>query len=339
MNNSNIKISIVFPSYKGENVIYNNLKSIINLNNSSEIELIIVDNDSNDSTKEIIKSFKNINIHLIELKKNIGFSRACNIAVSKTKGEFIFITNQDVDFPKDFFEILLNLYGKIKKNEEVIISPAIVFPGKYINYFGAKVHFLGFSYSPDMYQKIPKTFLTFKTLKASGCGMFMKRSVFIEMNGFDPYFFMYHEDTDFSLRAIRNGISIYTTNETLLHHQKIHMTINKFTYYNIERNRYIVLYKNIKSIKALAPFVIVSEIMLFFQAILTKKIKLRLRIYKFLIQNYVLIKRLRFNKFNCQSKRLKRLDLDRDLDPIILGRLLSNVKILRYFLKIINLVL
>ena len=235
MNKPDIKISIIFPSYNGEDVILNNLNSLRNLNNANEIEIIITDNDSKDSTKEIIKSFNNLNIQLLEL--------------SKTIGEFIFITKQDVDFPNDFFEIILTLYKKIKKDKELIICPAIVFPSKYINYFGAKVHFLGFSYTPNMYQKIPIQKLTFKTLKASGCSMFMKKSTFSKLNGFDPFFFMYHEDTDFSLRAIRNGVLIYTTNETLLHHKKLHMAINNFTYYNIEKNRYIVLYKNIKSIK------------------------------------------------------------------------------------------
>jgi len=169
--------------------------------------------------------------------------------------------------------------------------------------------------------------------------MFMKKSTFSKLNGFDPFFFMYHEDTDFSLRALRNGLSIYTTNETLLHHKKFHMAINRFTYFNIEKNRYIVLYKNIRSIKALIPYVFISEVMLFFQAILTKKIKLRLKIYISLIQNYVHIKKLRVNEFNSKSKRFRRLDLNRHLDPIIMGRRLINVKILRYFLRIINLIL
>ena len=92
MNPSNIKISIIFPSYNGENVIYDNLNSIHNLNNSSEIELIIVDNNSKDSTVNVITSFKKkLNLKLIKLKKNIGFGRACNIAVERAQGKFIYI--------------------------------------------------------------------------------------------------------------------------------------------------------------------------------------------------------------------------------------------------------
>lgn len=340
MNNSNIKVSIIFPSYNGEDVIHENLKSIKNLANSNEVEIIIVDNNSADSTKEIINSFKNkININFIELNSNIGFAKACNIAVSKAKGEFLYITNQDVAFPKDFFNILLNVYREIKTNQDIIISPAIIFPGHYINYFGAKIHFLGFSYTPKMYQKIPKEKSTFKTMKASGCSMFMKKEVFLGLNGFDSYFFMYHEDTDFSLRAIRSGIRIYTTNESTLFHQKIHMSINDFTYFYIERNRYLAIYKNIKNFMSLIPYIIVSELMLLFQAIITRKIKLRLRLYKFFVLHYRDIKNLKYNKFNFKNNKIKRSYLDKNLDSIILGRILSRVKILRAFLKIINLIL
>jgi GT2 family glycosyltransferase len=339
MRTPNIKISIIFPSYNGKKVIYNCLKSVENLENLNEIELIIVDNNSTDSTREIIKTFKTINLILLEQKSNLGFARACNIAVKKASGEYIFITNQDISFPKDFFTILFNLYKRIKKEKEVIISPAIVFPGNFINYFGANVHFLGFSYTPMMYQGISSIKQTFKTLKASGCSMFMKRNTFIELNGFDSHFFMYHEDTDFSLRAIRSGLSIYTTNETYILHQKMHMTLNSFTYYHIEKNRYIVIYKNIDSFSSLIPFLIVSEILLLSQAIVLKSIRLRLMIYKFFIQNYNQIKNLKFNEFNSKSKKLWKGNFNQHLDPIILGPILRHVRILRYFLKIINLIL
>lgn len=336
---NNYKISIIFPTYNGENVISKCLKSIQGLENIRNIELIIVDNNSTDSTREIVKSFINLNIRLIEQESNLGFAKACNIGVNNAIGEYIFITNQDVAFPKDFFKILLDLYNHLKNNEEIIICPALVFPGKLINYFGAKIHFLGFSYTPRMYQKISKKQLTFKTLKGSGCTMFMKKITFLKLNGFDSYFFMYHEDTDFSLRALRKNIPIYTTNKTMLIHQKLHLLINNFTYYYIERNRYLCIYKNIKSLKILIPFILISEIMLLFQAVLTRNIKIRLKIYKFLIQNYVKIKHLRNNKVNNKNQRLKRDHLNNHLDPIILGRMLSKVKILRYFLKLINLIL
>jgi len=182
-----------------------------------------------------------------------------------------------------------------------------------------------------MYQKISKDPLTFKTLKVAGCSVFMKRQTFLELKGFDKFFFMYHEDSDISLNAIRNGIFIYTTNETVLHHQKLHMLLTDFTYYYIERNRYLLIYKHIERLRELIPYLIITEIMLFIQAILKGYLKLRFRVLKFLIQNRKRIRHLRFNKNNNKTKKLKRYYLDRHFDPIVLGQILTDVKILRFF--------
>ena len=107
MDNSKSLISIVFPSYNGAYYIKKNLESLQKISNLDEIEIVIVDNNSEDSTKEIIKSFKNLNIKLIELKDNYGFPKACNLGAINASGKYLFITNQDMVFPKDFFIVLL----------------------------------------------------------------------------------------------------------------------------------------------------------------------------------------------------------------------------------------
>ena len=189
MNEKKPQISIVYPSFNGEPYLKKNLDSIKNLTNLDEVELVIVDNNSTDLTIKLIESYKNkIKIKLINKKINIGFAKGCNIGVINASGEFIFITNQDTIFPQNFFESLLNIYRKYKKEKEIIISPALVFNSNKIHYFGAKLHFLGFSYTPNMYKKIPKKHSTFKTLKAAGCSIFMKKNTFLNLNGYDSFF-------------------------------------------------------------------------------------------------------------------------------------------------------
>ena len=334
-NNSPPLITIIFPSYNGEDVICNNLSSIQKLNNLSEIEIIIIDNNSQDRTKDLIKTFKKMSLNLIESKRNLGFAKACNIAADKARGKFLFITNQDVVFPINFFRNLLKLYDSIKEDKELILCPAVVFEDKTINYYGAKIHFLCFSYTPEMYQKIPKKVTTFKIQKVSGCSMLLKKKIFLELNGFDPYFFMYHEDTDFSLKAIRKKIPIYTTNLTILYHQKRHTILNDFIYFYIERNRYICIIKNLMNLKNLIPYLIITEFMLIFQAFIYKKLKIRFKIYKFLIQNYKKLMYKRNNPLNKQNKKIKKTELSSKLDPIVLGDYSTN-KILKLLLKVIN---
>ena len=155
MQTSDPIISIIFPSYNGVKFLKKNLDSIKSLNNLYEIELVIIDNNSIDSSIKIIKSYENdININLIENNVNKGFAEACNSGVRNSRGEFIFITNQDVVFPPDFFDKIKQIYYKFKNDDEIAISPALVFENGRIHYFGAKIHFLGFSYTPDSGKKL-----------------------------------------------------------------------------------------------------------------------------------------------------------------------------------------
>ncbi|MBN1800205.1 MAG: glycosyltransferase family 2 protein, partial [Candidatus Lokiarchaeota archaeon] len=331
------KISIIFPSYNDEDMIADNLKSIENLKNSPEIEIVIIDNNSIDCSKDMIKSFRSLDINLIELDYNSGFAKACNIGALNAKGDYIFITNQDMIFPSDFFELLLPLFNKLEKKGTAIICPLSVFKdGKSINYFGAKIHFLGFSYTPTMYERLPNKIKTFRTLKVAGGCMFLRKETFLRLRGFDTYFFMYHEDTDFSLKALRNNISVYTTNLTKIYHQKHDFSLSDFTYYYIERNRFICVAKNLENLKRIIPQAIIAELVLLLQAVIIKKIKTRIKVYKFLIQNYKTIKNIRNLKGNSRVPKVKQYQLSRNLDTILLGEVGKNNKILKFFLKFLN---
>ncbi len=338
MDELNSKISIIFPTYNGEKYLKRTFDSIKNLNVLEEVELIIIDNNSNDSSLDIIDSYKPyINIKLIKQNSNQGFAKACNIGVIKAKSEFIFITNQDVIFPRVFFQKLMKLYKDYKINHEIIISPAIIFEENGIHYFGAKNHFLGFSYTPEIHHDLPKKKVIKRTNRFSGGSLFIKKDLFLKLGCFDPKFFMYYEDTDLSLRAIRCGISIYTTSDPYLIHQKHEFTLNSFRYYLLERNRFILVFKNINRIKKLIPYFIILEIILLFQSIIIKKFPLRIRIYYELLKNREYLRRLRRNSKQ-ELKLLPYQSFSKTLDSSLIGTI-KYKKIFEKFLNMLNILL
>ena len=332
MKNKDPQISIIFPTYNDEKFLFLNLNSICNLKNLDKLELIIIDNNSKDSSVEIILKFsKLINIKLIKLNTNVGFAKACNIGASKAKGKFLFITNQDVIFQISFFEIILKIYNKLKYEEEIIISPAIIFENNGIHYFGAKIHLLGFTYTKEMYQNLPKHQIIRKTQRFSGGSLFIKTGLFIKLGGFDNTFFMYNEDTDLSLKCLRNGIKIYTTNQTFLIHQKHSMEFSDFKYYLYERNRILSFFKNINDFKKLIPFFILSESAILFHSILIKKFKFRIRIYYELFSNIKLIKFIR-RKSRSELALLPYQYLSKSLDSL----LVKDLKFFNFYEKLIK---
>ena len=334
------KISIIFPSYNGEKYLVQNLNSIKNLNNSENIELIIVDNNSKDLSIEIIESYKNsLNINLIKEESNLGFSKACNIGVANAKSEFIFITNQDVAFPPDFFQKLIPIYYNYNHKHEILISPALVFEGprKEIDYFGAKNHVLGFSYTAEHKDPLPTESIVKLTQRGSGGTLFMRKKLFLDMGGFDNSLFMYYEDTDFSMRLLRQNIKIYTTNDPYLIHLKKKKIMSDFRYYLLERNRYITFAKNIDNFKKLLPYFILSEIMLIFQSIISKKFKLRVRIYYELFSRIKSLKIIRENSKK-EANLLSLQNLSNVLDSVLIENSRNN-KMFKKFLDLFNFVL
>ncbi|MFH1772662.1 MAG: glycosyltransferase [Candidatus Omnitrophota bacterium] len=86
--NTNPKISVVMTVYNGERFLAEAIESILN-QTFSDFEFIIVDNNSTDKTKDIIRSYKDDRISLIENKENLGQTKALNIGIRNSRAELI----------------------------------------------------------------------------------------------------------------------------------------------------------------------------------------------------------------------------------------------------------
>lgn len=327
-------ISIIFPTYNGEKFLKKMLNSIERLDNINEIEIVIIDNNSRDSTLNIIKSFDMLNILLIKSDINLGYGKACNIGSEKARGKFLFFTNQDVEFQSDFFSKLKILFEKLENSKKIVISPAMVFENKSIDYFGAKIHFLGFSYTPIINRELPKEKKIKKTRRFSGGSFYIKKQDYLGLKGFDQIYFMYYEDTDLSLKMIRNGYKIYTTNEPYLIHQKHKFYLNDFRYFLLERNRIIFYIKNIDNFWMLFPFFIITELTLLVHSILIKKFNIRIRLYYQLLSKINKLIELR-NISKNNDFLVSYQKLSRNVDHSLIFSL-KYEKIYGKFLKLLN---
>ena len=93
MNNEKTKISVAMATYNGEKYIKEQIETILkNLNDNDE--LVISDDGSSDMTVEIIKSFNDKRIKLINGPKK-GLKQNFNNAIKNTSGDIIFLSYQD----------------------------------------------------------------------------------------------------------------------------------------------------------------------------------------------------------------------------------------------------
>jgi GT2 family glycosyltransferase len=206
-------VSISIVTYNNDKVIKKCLQNIFKNTNDTDFELIIVDNNSSDSTISIIeKDFKNV--RLIKNNRNIGFGAAHNKAIKLGRGEYHLVINPDIIFIENSIEKLLNF---MEKNPDVgLISPKIVSPDGTIQYLCKRspcVFDLCIRrFTPEFIQKIFKKRIDFFEMKdtdynkimdvcyLSGSFMLFRKSVLEKIGGFDENFFMYSEDADITHR-------------------------------------------------------------------------------------------------------------------------------------------
>ena len=120
----NYKISVVIPLYNAEDDISNAIDSIINQTFGFEnIELILVDDASTDSYKEIIEDYQknHDNIRLIELESNSGLpGKPRSLGMDYTTAEYIVFLDSDDTYEREALELLYKAI--VKTDSDFVIS-------------------------------------------------------------------------------------------------------------------------------------------------------------------------------------------------------------------------
>lgn len=129
-------ISVCIPTYNGEKYIQKQLQSIL-LQLDEEDEIIISDDSSKDKTVEIIKSFNDDRIIILE--DNTFKSPVYNIenALKYAKGDYIFLSDQDDIWHEDKVKKMmfhLNSYNLVISNAKIIDKDENVITESYFNW-------------------------------------------------------------------------------------------------------------------------------------------------------------------------------------------------------------
>jgi GT2 family glycosyltransferase len=103
------QLSIIIINYKSAQLICDCVKSIYAQNSSFNFEIIVVDNDSKDGSKEkILGIFPEI--IWIEMNYNSGFARANNEGIKKSNSNVVLLLNGDTIIENNAIEKCFNLF-------------------------------------------------------------------------------------------------------------------------------------------------------------------------------------------------------------------------------------
>ncbi len=233
MKSKKIDISIVIVNYKVKEYIANLLNSLKKAQADFNLEIFVVDNDSQDNSVDYLRA-RYEDVIYIENKENVGFGVANNQAIMQARGEFTLIINPDTLVSEDTLEIMVNhmrhnlkcgasgckilnpdgTFAPESKRTIPTINTAInkvlglntLFPKSKV--FGS--YYLGWL---DENERSHIEVL-------SGCFMFWRTELLKSLNGFDERFFMYGEDIDLCYRIQSTDYYIeYVPTTSIIHYK------------------------------------------------------------------------------------------------------------------------
>jgi len=259
--------SIIVLNYNGEKVIAKCIETLMFLDYPQKnYEIIIVDNNSTDKSKNIINKFvKNFKyIKKIYLNANYGFSKGNNVGIKAAKGRYIALLNNDAFVEKNWLKAQLQVF---KENEMVFATTSKIyilrslnnsdkFKKQFIQNAGSLVFQDGYGrdigsivdyehsqlYEVDkqQYDEIREVY------SICGAGCMIRKDLLEKLGYLDESFFFYYEDTDLSERARFCGYKLKYVPKAITYHLHSFSSTewSPFFIYNAEKGRLLHVYYN-----------------------------------------------------------------------------------------------
>lgn len=220
-----VTVSIILVNYNGAQVVIDCLRSIQNMLQIVPYEVIVVDNASTDDSANCIETTFPA-VQLIRQNQNRGFGAGNNLGAKIAKGKYLFLLNTDTLLICDVLPQLVEL---MEQNPAIgIVGPQLLNSDKSLQISTARsIGIWGeyqtlkqqLDYQKQDRERIAQEFMAMHEADVIiGAALFIRKSLFEDLSGFDENFFMYFEESDLCERARSQGWKIiYTPSTSLIH--------------------------------------------------------------------------------------------------------------------------
>lgn len=240
-------VSIIVINYNGCIYLKETIKPLLNLD-YPRYEVIVVDNGSKDQSVEYIKSVngvKYINSPVVASK-----NYACNIGIAHARGDYILLLDNDLLITDN------NIISRLIENVSILtncgcLSLAFLNRGDSLtNGYGC---FVSYYYSWEKPLVDFNKLLTMHQMPVgspNGAGIFIKKSVWEEMNGYDDYLTFGGDDDDLGMKLWIMGYNIYLFAESIQIHIGMQEREDTLKYsVKLQKKVYAHLYTIVKNFK------------------------------------------------------------------------------------------
>lgn len=211
-------VSIVILHRNGPEILAECLESL-RCQTYPNLEVIVVDNRSTDDSREMIR--KNFpEVHLVALERNLGFSAGNNAGIRRSRGDYLFILNNDTQLEPGCVAELVT--AAEREPDAGVFVPKLRFYHlrKFLNGIGNHISSDNWGSDNcighidlgqfDALQSVPS---------ACFAGVMIRREVLRKVGLLDSKYFMYYEDADWSYRARLQGYRIAVAPRAVVYHR------------------------------------------------------------------------------------------------------------------------
>lgn len=226
-------VSIIIPVYNEELYIEKCLKSIIDQTYENIVEILVIDGMSTDSTRDILKSFENEKIALIDNEKKIQ-SAALNKGIKMSKGDIVVRVDAHALYDKNYVRECVNTLNKFKEDNVVNVGgPTYLLTSKsYVENCIVFLHESKFGIGVAKFRQ--KDYDGFVDTVWNGA---FYRWIFDEIGSYNENFTR-SEDNDLNNRILKKGYKIYQ-NKNIIAYYKPRSSIKKILSQNYGNGRAI----------------------------------------------------------------------------------------------------
>jgi len=199
------RFTIAVIHRNGAERLQNVLGSILN-SMSDKDEVIVVDNNSSDdSIRQIEKNDIYKQVKFIKNTCNAGYGHSCNQAMTQGSGRYFLLCNNDITLPVDCLDQFEAFFDSDPKSG--LIGPQMYSPaGKKMRSYGTQkpslLSQLDLIGRPIKNQNI-RSFGAVSILR--GACLAVRKEMIDEIGMYDEDFYFYHEETEWCIRINRSG--------------------------------------------------------------------------------------------------------------------------------------
>lgn len=188
-------------------------------------KVIVADNGSTDVSLQVLETFGN-SISILKSPSNLGFAGGYNWALKQVESPYFVLLNSDVEVTTTWIEPIIAL---MEEDKLIGATQPKILSYKEKNYFeyagacGGWIDYLGYPFSRgrvfDVLEEDTNQYSDVQNIFwATGAALFIRRELFLHLNGFDERFFAHQEEIDLCWRLQNLGYSIKVCPQSVVYH-------------------------------------------------------------------------------------------------------------------------